>query len=308
MTQAARLFRLVFRFTWRKMLVALCASLVSFALFALMLQTARAAAHDATLDMGRTLLERLLTVEARRSGEYHLESHEFLINGASFTVETALLPKAAGITATQILEQTQASCRSTHPGQAAITAPSFTGGEKDDQYAFCLKPRRELSRQGMAEMAREFLETGDLSALGQYQGVFVRSSQDGVALLALKNHGSLVLGDLFPRYRDVAGADIAELPRPRGQRTFSVLHNQRPALTAYRTEKTTEQALDDFEQQTRAAGLVVLRPPTNTGKTAQTLFVRTPSESFLITSSASSGDGEKGSRTTASQLLVARLP
>jgi hypothetical protein len=177
---------------------------------------------------------------------------------------------------------------------------------------FCLKPKQPWSTQSLTRLAGEFSASGNLTAFGTFQGLYVRATESQTALLSVEVLDGLSLRAMFPDHGDAPGNDMTDLPRPLGTRALSVSFRGQATVTAYKAAAPPDQALDSFLSALKSLGAQINEVPrADKGalrgagvKPPQAALARTDTGSFLVQAynlpSTKSG--------VQSLLLIGRLP
>jgi hypothetical protein len=163
-----------------------------------------------------------------------------------------------------------------------MAAPALEGRGETESYAYCIRPQSALTAQGIKETLHRFSTTHDFGALGQFQGMYVRSSGDQHQILVMQLVGELKVEEAFDPNHDVPGQDMGSLPRPSGRRRFSVSHNDAPLINTYQIDGTPETALATYRDQLLHRGISVLTPAGPVSSPTRSLVARTASDTFLV--------------------------
>jgi len=163
-----------------------------------------------------------------------------------------------------------------------LDTPLLQNFGSTESYLYCLRPKYSLTAQGIEAALREFSLNGDLTAFGQIQGLYVRSSGSYHQLLWMQTEGAVRFDRAFDLTVDAPGRDVPTLPRPPGRRTLSVALDEAPVLNSYAVAGDHEGALTAYREQLLAQGISVLSPPTPGGTKSRSLVARTERETFLI--------------------------
>lgn len=212
------------------------------------------AAEAELLSSTRALFEFLTPYEQPLQGA---QSLQLSLNGVTMRVHTI------GLEATD--EQMDAAfvaferkCRPPRHGarDSLVPPPLLLGQNAQERFGYCVRPHEPLDAAGLTALLRAFERTGDVSSLGQFFGVYVRSHHKHRRMLTFETEGAFYPDRAFRAEGDVPGRDLPQLPRPRGRRTLSVELDRRPLITAYASAKP-HAALSAYARQLEEAGLVV---------------------------------------------------
>jgi hypothetical protein len=82
----------------------------------------------------------------------------------------------------------------------------------------CLAPSTpQLGTDGLVHSVRTFMESGDLSELGDLRYITARRQPSGkTQVVAVWTEGRFLLRSIFPERGDVPGSDMVDVPRPPG--------------------------------------------------------------------------------------------
>lgn len=183
------------------------------------------------LSSTRTAFEFLAPYERPLRGA---QSMRLSLNGVSLRVHSL------GLDATE--EQVDAAfaafernCRApTRGGASAVVPPPLLLGQNErERFGYCIKPHHALDLEGLTTLLQAFERSGDVSALGQFLGVYLRSHENHRRMLIFESEGAFYPDRAFPSEGDVPGRDHPLLPRPTGRRTLSVELDHQPVITAY---------------------------------------------------------------------------
>lgn len=88
-------------------------------------------------------------------------------------------------------------------------------GDEKQGFVACLASNNGSSRpEDTVKRIRRFLETGDLSQIGELRYVMAKRGLETTSFVAFWTEGIANLLDLFPRDGDAPGYDLPEIPRP----------------------------------------------------------------------------------------------
>lgn len=281
--------------------------------------------HTRALNLGSGLLEHIRLSADLKPQSRLPHRHLISLNGSEFEVQTLSVQSSQEHPFGGVFEAFRSRCQDAHdhskvtPSLAQLRKPLgeiglnpelplikrliFESGNEQEHSAYCLRPAHEMSLAGLEQMSRAFIESGDLSRLGTWQGLYARregNEKDGyqVALLSIEARGQLNPHTLFPSDKDAPGADFENLPRPPGRRVLSLSHDGTPHLNTYALGTSALESIHAYEKSARRSGLRVEHPAEG-GTPGRALFIRSPHQSYLVTSIE---------RETGSTLLLASLP
>lgn len=169
--------------------------------------------------------------------------------------------------------------------------------ETDDhalgQVACIAHPQDGATLEQAIERGLRFLDTGDLSELGDARYFVVRQVEGGLThVISIWTEGHFDLLGMFPDDGDAPGSDSDALPRPpSARRNFTGIVPERPyAVRMYESRETREAILQHYDRQMAAAGWV--ERPTSEGDELRELtraFSRKDSVAFVILDAARDG-------------------
>ena len=97
--------------------------------------------------------------------------------------------------------------------------------QEDDEHGFvaCVDSGEgELSIPSFVERMQAFMQSMDLSDVGNLRYVYAQQNEDATTFITVWVEGSLDLGAMFPAAGDAPGEDLVNVPRPvRSRRIFS---------------------------------------------------------------------------------------
>lgn len=242
---------------------------------------ARAEVSERSVRLGEALfgvVPLLDRMDERAGGE----SRELRVNGATLRMQVRSFEKHPRERSRELLTSFEADCRSpfTETKQEGLFEPPvFMQQMEGEGVAFCMKPREALSLDLFASFARASDTPFDLTRLGVYQSLFVRSGKDTITALSVEILDGFVPERMFPVDGDVPGRDFADLPRPPGKRVLSISLHDAPVLNTYQTRSTLSETLADLRARLGASS-VALRIIEKDD--ANALFVRTTASDFII--------------------------
>ncbi len=108
------------------------------------------------------------------------------------------------------------------------------GNEKRGFVACLATGNQSLVPEDMVKRIRRFLETGDLSHIGELRYVMAERRREATSFVAFWTEGSANLLAVFPQDGDAPGHDLPGIPRPR---------NSRRVLSAWESGQTVAMAV-----------------------------------------------------------------
>jgi hypothetical protein len=162
------------------------------------------------------------------------------------------------------------------------------------QVACIAHPQAGADLERALERALRFLETGDLSEVGDARYFLARKvTEQRTQVLSIWTEGRFDLLGMFPAEGDAPGSDSPVVPRPpMARRTFSALVPDRPyTVRVYESRETREAILNHYDRLMPAEGWV--ERPTSDGDELRVLtraFSRGDTVAFVILDAAREGD------------------
>ena len=240
---------------------------------------------------------------------YGSAPRQLMVNGVTFRVVTASVPTDLS----SALDQVAAQCserggiqgaedlleRMRTPQAEPYSKWSLLGGvhrvESDhDGVVACVDSGGPLGLLEIPSRVREFLRTGDLSAIGELRYVFGRRSEKGTNLLLLWTEGTAPILEMFPPRGDSPGTDPAGFPRlPNMQRLLSASEAGHPySITFYRAFPGPSDLAERYRSEFGTRGWTVSEAPSagnrTTGRAA--LLAREGDRILLVRFVARSGE------------------
>ncbi len=122
---------------------------------------------------------------------------------------------------------------------------------KDGAAVVCIDAQgKPWDLAGITESAQRFVESGELSELGQLRYAWVRPSGTGSVFLTLWTEGSTRLLEQFPRTGDAPGVDFPDVGRVPGSQRYLSAQLADSLLAIYRHQ---EGQLDELSERYHAA-------------------------------------------------------
>lgn len=277
------------RFRW--VFLSLLTSLLSLLLVKAV--EAKVAQHidQGALDFGRSLalaFEQLhpsgtSTRPGHSSEVYRLTANgiSVLMQSAHITAESEELDEVFTTFAARCRQPLEAKTPKTSDQVPLFSAPLIEARGAKESYLYCLRPNRPTNAEGISAALSEFSSDQDLTALGRFQGIYLRSEGDHHQLLIMETQGPALLKRAFERHQDAPGSDMEELPRPAGRRSLSLLYSDKPHFNYYVMDESSEEVLAHYAEQLRASGISLLSPSSHASK-RKSLIARTERDTFLI--------------------------
>jgi len=222
----------------------LCISLI---LLGCLLSTAKAKIGESLVHFGEQLSA--LTQARAHSTESRLhinglEIHRVTASTSLDVKETlnrlqAFCGQHGGIEAPAALLKS-APVNSIQPNAATIGGTYRHESERAGVLA-CIDTQRPLGVSELTGRLQQFVQTGNLSAIGSLRYVLARREKSVTSLLVLWTEGDAPLLQMFPKTGDAPGDDIPDVPRPRqATRVFSANEDGAPySLTTYQAPATS---------------------------------------------------------------------
>lgn len=188
-------------------------------------------------------------------------------------LELHLVTATTHLGVTEALNRFQSACRGVGQIDLPATVRQKLEAEQDgpnavpsgvlrqdadlEGFLACLDVGEGLDGPRFLDRLSEFGRTHNLRSLGQLRYALARRSGDQTTLLMFWTEGDAKLSEMFPRVGDVAGRDLAAIPRPlTARRILSAFEQDMPyGLVTYAVKAHSPRAaLDAFDAQLRAAG------------------------------------------------------
>lgn len=247
----------------------------------------------AALDFSRSLsgaFETLHSSDAPKRQTQKSAVHRLSANGLSLLVQTAhITAKSSELHEifSTFAQRCQQPINERTPTTSSDELPLFDApliearGEKES-YLYCLRPKRPINAEGIHAALMEFSDDQDLSAIGQFQGLYLRSDGERHQLLIMQTEGPALLKQAFSPQKDAPGADMDQLPRPSGRRNLSLLYNDQPHFNSYVMPQSSNEALALYTEQLHANGVSLLSPSSSPSASKRSLIARTANDTYLI--------------------------
>jgi hypothetical protein len=230
---------------------------------ALSLWQGRARANERILDAGAELL-----AYARAS---ELDgSRTLVVNGLPVHVLSGSTADPVSV----LLDTFQARCRRASGGLDRVPRdmprsrrwpriaeraldPVLRHDDPSGGYVGCLDlGRAVLPAEQLVDRVRRFLESGDVSEVGDVRFAWAFRSDSGTHYIAVYTDGPMPLAKLFPVHGDAPGTDVVGMPRPsRARRVLSAFQRDAsPMVASYESELSPEASVRAFRAQLARAG------------------------------------------------------
>ena len=203
------------------------------------------------------------------------EPSELLLNGASFFFSTGNADQSV----TEVLDHFHTVCRKHGPKvrqmwRASKLPASLARGAEGQPWdgvvrleterrgvVACLDTGGEgLSSHALLERIQRFLDTGDVSSVGDIRYAMVqRSEGERTAFVTSWTDGPVNVHEMFPKEGDAPGSDLPGLARPDGaRRVLSGFHRGGEDLLAlYTAPKSVDELHDFYLEMLRERGFAI---------------------------------------------------
>lgn len=246
----------------------------------------------AALDFSRSLSGAFETLhssdapkrQAQRSTVYRLSANGLglLVQTAHITAKSSELDEIFSTFAQRCQQPINEKTPVSTDELPLFDAPLIEARGEKESYLYCLRPKRPINAEGIQAALMEFSDDQDLSAVGQFQGLYLRSDGDRHQLLIMQTDGPALLKQAFSSQKDAPGADMDQLPRPSGRRNLSLLYNDQPHFNSYVMQQSSNEALALYTEQLRANGVSLLSPSRSLSAKKKSLIARTANDTYLI--------------------------
>jgi len=281
--------------TLRYLLIGACLNLI---LVGLGTAQARSWMHKEGTRWGRTLFDIATRGQSLDSAP---RDQQITLNGATLQMKTAVLVGEPRELVETLLKEARSHCGVRE--DAPLSSFGFTSHQDETEgYAYCLKSG-VWDHSTRTEALRIFSDTGDLAALGRFEGIYFRKGKTSLSLLSFRQEGALRPARMFPERGDVPGRDIISVPRPNGRRSLAIGLNGETMLAGYEVEGSVGAATTRYSQAlTRAGAVLKVEPQISSRARGLALFAQMPNgEAVLVT-------GSNREASDGTDLLVTRLP
>lgn len=162
------------------------------------------------------------------------------------------------------------------------------------QVACIAHPQDKATLEQVLDRAFRFLDSGDLSEIGDARYFLARKVTDASThVIAIWTEGRFDIAGMFPAEGDAPGSDSAVLPRPpAARRTFSAILPDRPyAVRVYESRQSREVILNHYDEVMTQSGWV--ERPTSDGDELRVLtraFSRQDTVVFVILDAEREGE------------------
>ncbi|MEO6420275.1 MAG: hypothetical protein ABIP39_12740 [Polyangiaceae bacterium] len=227
------------------------------------IHSAKAAIGEQQLELGRDLLP---------LAEFLQESKVLEINGqrahiASTSVQgdlSAVLDRyeAHCLGAKSVLSEgwKLAKEEDRHEAEAKLLKLTVSREEKEDEGTVACVVKGARSAKSFTEAAQTFAKSGDFGAFGKLRYVYAKRGSGGSTfVMTVWTDDTFELGKMLPQPgQDVAGGDLAEVPRPpQSQRIFVTALSGAPFSTrVYQSAAKPEAALAFYDDAMKASGWI----------------------------------------------------
>lgn len=129
--------------------------------------------------------------------------------------------------------------------------------EEQGQISCLAQPKHHRGFMAVMEAAKEFLESGDLSRLGDMRYATARKLDNGeTQVIAIWSEGKFPIYSLFPEEGDAPGSDMPNVPRPPGgtRRFSAAAEGQSFGMRIYSSERPPQEVLDFYEGELPKGG------------------------------------------------------
>lgn len=227
------------------------------------IHSAKAAIGEQQLDLGRDLMP---------LADFLKESRVLEINGQRAHVATTSVQSDL----TTVLDRYEGHClgaksvlsegwklageEDRHEAEAKLLKLTVSREENANEGTVACIVKGARSASSFTEAARAFAKTGDFGAFGKLRYVYAKRGSGGSTfVMTVWTDDTFELGKMLPQPgQDVAGGDLAEVPRPpQAQRIFVTALSGAPFSTrVYQSAVKPEAALAFYDDAMKASGWI----------------------------------------------------
>lgn len=131
--------------------------------------------------------------------------------------------------------------------------------------------------RGFIERTRAFLESGDLTELGELRYVSARKLENGkTQVIAVWSEGSFRIGAMFPESGDAPGSDMPGVPRPPSARRLltAAAREHDYGMRIYASDESPPAILSFYERKLRQRGFARVALPLENSALREEVFVQ----------------------------------